>query len=107
MRRWFVFVIITCCVFAGLPARGQTIDVIKDAKLPRFEVASVKAGDPNAAGERRFSTGPLRAREHEPPQRLDDGVWSSQDLVETLSKRLKHGFELLRTDAAEMTVTAR
>jgi hypothetical protein len=34
-------------------------------------------------------------------------LWSSQDLVETLSKRLMGGFELLRTDAAEMTVTAR
>ena len=33
--------------------------------------------------------------------------WSSQGLVETLSKRLMSGFELLRTDAAEITVTAR
>jgi hypothetical protein len=33
--------------------------------------------------------------------------WSSQGLVETLSKRLMSSFELLRTDAAEVTVTAR
>ena len=32
--------------------------------------------------------------------------WSSQDLVETLSKRLVSGLELLRTDAAEMAVAA-
>jgi hypothetical protein len=40
-------------------------------------------------------------------QIVDATVWSSQGLVETLSKRLMSGFELLRTDAAEMTVTAR
>ena len=33
-------------------------------------------------------------------------LWSSQGLVETLSKRLMSGLELLRADAAEMTVTA-
>jgi len=33
--------------------------------------------------------------------------WSSQDLVETLSERFVSRFELLRADAAEMTVAAR
>jgi len=41
-----------CAVLCGLglsaPARAQTIPVVDDAKLPRFEVVSVKAGDPNA-----------------------------------------------------------
>ena len=33
--------------------------------------------------------------------------WSSQDLVDTFSTRLMSRFELLRTHAAEMAVTAR
>ena len=33
--------------------------------------------------------------------------WSSQDLVESLSRRLMSRFELLRTHAAEMAVAAR
>jgi uncharacterized protein (TIGR03435 family) len=37
-----------CCLALAAPARAQTIQVIDDAKLPRFEVVSVKAGDPSA-----------------------------------------------------------
>lgn len=42
-----VNVCICACVFA-LPTVAQTVESIEDAKLPRFEVASVKPGDPNS-----------------------------------------------------------
>ncbi len=40
--------LLICCLVLPAPALAQTIDVIDAAKLPRFEVASVKPGDPNA-----------------------------------------------------------
>ena len=52
--------------------------------------------------------------EYQPPgsaqraaQAQDAFAWSSQDSVETLSERFVSRFELLRADAAEMTVAAR
>jgi hypothetical protein len=35
-------------VLAPGPAATQRVELIDDAKLPRFEVASVRRGDPNA-----------------------------------------------------------
>jgi uncharacterized protein (TIGR03435 family) len=52
MRR-YLFTLIGCVAasmaFSG-SSLGQTIQVIDEAKLPRFEAASVKPGDPNATG---------------------------------------------------------
>jgi uncharacterized protein (TIGR03435 family) len=39
-------VLLVCCL--ARPVAAQTILAIDDAKLPRFEVASVKPGDPNS-----------------------------------------------------------
>ena len=41
-------VALACCLALGRPAIAQTIQLVDEAKLPRFEVASVKPGDPNA-----------------------------------------------------------
>jgi uncharacterized protein (TIGR03435 family) len=41
-------VAVLCCLALPALARAQTIQVIDDATLPRFEVVSVKPGDPNA-----------------------------------------------------------
>jgi len=46
MRR--VAGLVACCVAFCPSALAQTIQLFEDAKLPRFEVASVKSGDPNA-----------------------------------------------------------
>jgi uncharacterized protein (TIGR03435 family) len=46
-------------VLAACPAAAQHIELIEDAKLPRFEVASVRRSDPNA-GPGRFDATPGR-----------------------------------------------
>ena len=37
-----------CCLACSTTVPAQTIEIVDDARLPRFEVASVKPGDPNA-----------------------------------------------------------
>jgi hypothetical protein len=51
MTRWLVGAVV-CSLGLSLTALGQTIDVVDDAKLPRFEVASIRPGDPHATGAR-------------------------------------------------------
>jgi uncharacterized protein (TIGR03435 family) len=40
--------LLICRLLVPSPVHAQTIEVIDEVKLPRFEVASVKPGDPNA-----------------------------------------------------------
>src|SRR5262245_7704910 len=44
---------------------------------------------------------------HDAQRSQANARWSSQDLVETMSARLVRSFELLRAQAAKMTVTPR
>jgi uncharacterized protein (TIGR03435 family) len=44
--------VLACCCLVCPSAFGQTISVVDDAKLPRFDVVSVKRGDPNADSAR-------------------------------------------------------